>query len=58
MKLVGYGISRQVAHEHIRVLSREAIDVVKNSGRNDLIERIKRTEFFVSLFFQHGFLLN
>lgn len=59
MKLVSYGVSRQEAHEHIRVLSREAAYVVKmEGGKNDLIERIKRTEFFVSFSSQHGFLLN
>jgi adenylosuccinate lyase len=59
MKLVSYGVSRQEAHEHIRVLSREAAYVVKmEGGKNDLIERIKKTEFFVSFSSQHGFLLN
>jgi adenylosuccinate lyase len=59
MKLVSYGVSRQEAHEHIRVLSREAAYVVKmEGGKNDLIERIKKTEFFVSFPSQHGFLLN
>jgi adenylosuccinate lyase len=47
MKLVSLGKSRQVAHEEIRVLSRQASDVVKQQGmKNDLIERIKKTEFF------------
>ena len=47
MKLVSLGISRQDAHEEIRVLSHQASDVVKREGgTNDLIERIKRTEFF------------
>ena len=47
MKLVSLGISRQDAHEEIRVLSHQASDVVKkHGGTNDLIERIKKTEFF------------
>lgn len=47
MKLVSLGISRQDAHEEIRVLSHQASDVVKREGgKNDLIERIKKTEFF------------
>jgi len=47
MKMVATGASRQEAHEQIRVLSHQASDVVKNQGgKNDLIERIKKTEFF------------
>jgi adenylosuccinate lyase len=47
MKLVSLGGSRQDAHEEIRILSHQAGDVVKKEGKkNDLIERIKRTEFF------------
>jgi len=47
MKLCSLGKSRQDAHEEIRVLSHQASDVVKKEGgKNDLIERIKRTEFF------------
>lgn len=47
MKLVALGKSRQDAHEEIRVLSHQASDVVKKQGgKNDLIERIKKTEFF------------
>ena len=47
MRLVALGHSRQEAHEQIRVLSHEASGVVKKEGKpNDLIERIKRTEFF------------
>ncbi|RDW61378.1 adenylosuccinate lyase [Coleophoma crateriformis] len=47
MKLVSLGESRQDAHEEIRVLSHQASDVVKKEGKNnDLIERIKKTEFF------------
>ena len=52
MKLVQRGVSRQEAHERIRVLSRETIHAVKmEGGKNDLIERIKKDEFFVSLYF-------
>ncbi|KAL2188748.1 Adenylosuccinate lyase [Thermothelomyces heterothallicus CBS 203.75] len=47
MKLAQHGVSRQEAHEEIRVLSHQASDVVKQQGgRNDLLERIKKTEFF------------
>lgn len=47
MKLVSGGASRQEAHEQIRVLSHEAAHQVKNEGKgNDLVERIKKTEFF------------
>ncbi|KJZ73280.1 hypothetical protein HIM_07284 [Hirsutella minnesotensis 3608] len=47
IRMVNHGASRQVAHEQIRLLSREAAYHVKmEGGSNDLIERIKRTEFF------------
>ena len=47
MKLVSLGVSRAEAHEEIRVLSHQAGNVVKACGsHNDLIERIKKTEFF------------
>jgi adenylosuccinate lyase len=47
MRLVHLGASRQDAHEHIRILSHQAADVVKKEGGdNDLIERIKKDEFF------------
>jgi adenylosuccinate lyase len=47
MACVDKGLSRQDAHEEIRVLSHQASDVVKNQGKsNDLIERIKKTKFF------------
>ncbi|KAI9730649.1 MAG: adenylosuccinase ade13 [Claussenomyces sp. TS43310] len=47
MRLVALGRSRQDAHEEIRVLSHQASDIVKKEGgKNDLIERIKKTEFF------------
>ncbi|KAK1765642.1 L-Aspartase-like protein [Phialemonium atrogriseum] len=47
MKLVAKGESRQEAHEQIRVLSHEAGYAVKHEGKpNDLVSRIKNTEFF------------
>ncbi|QIW94668.1 hypothetical protein AMS68_000186 [Peltaster fructicola] len=47
MALVEKGISRQDAHEEIRVLSHEAGAQVKQEGKdNDLLERIKKTAFF------------
>ncbi|EER36950.1 adenylosuccinate lyase [Histoplasma capsulatum H143] len=46
MKMVSLGKSRQDAHEEIRVLSHQASDVVKNQGgKNDLIERMKKSKF-------------
>lgn len=47
MACVAAGLSRQDAHEEIRVLSHEASAVVKQEGKqNDLIERVKKTKFF------------
>ncbi|KAH7035819.1 adenylosuccinate lyase [Microdochium trichocladiopsis] len=47
MKLCAQGVSRQDAHEEIRVLSHQAGREVKHEGRhNDLVDRIKATEFF------------
>ncbi len=47
MKLCATGVSRQDAHEEVRVLSHQAGSVVKNEGKpNDLVSRIKATEFF------------
>ncbi|KAL7943378.1 adenylosuccinate lyase [Trichoderma barbatum] len=47
MKLCAAGLSRQDAHEEIRVLSHQASHVVKNEGKpNDLVSRIKATPFF------------
>ena len=47
MAIVAKGGSRQDAHEHVRVLSHEAAAVVKGQGgSNDLIERIKKDDFF------------
>ncbi len=47
METVQNGGDRQVCHEKIRVLSHQAASVVKNDGGdNDLIERIKKDEYF------------
>ncbi|KAL6702916.1 hypothetical protein ACN47E_000817 [Coniothyrium glycines] len=47
MRLVAKGESRQEAHEQIRVLSHQAGAQVKNEGKhNDLVDRIRKTEFF------------
>ena len=47
VKLSAKGVSRQHAHEEIRVLSHQAGAVVKQEGKpNDLVERIKANEFF------------
>ncbi|KAK8121997.1 hypothetical protein PG984_010667 [Apiospora sp. TS-2023a] len=47
MKLCAHGVSRQEAHEKVRVLSNEALDVYKNEGKpNDLISRFKGSDFF------------
>ena len=47
MALSEVGVSRQEAHEEIRVLSHQAAAAVKMEGKNnDLMERIRRTEFF------------
>ncbi|KAI9772448.1 MAG: adenylosuccinase ade13 [Geoglossum simile] len=47
IRLIDHGISRQEAHEQIRLLSLEAAHNVKiEGGSNDLIERIKKSDFF------------
>ncbi|XP_071813752.1 adenylosuccinate lyase-like [Apostichopus japonicus] len=47
MAMVKAGGNRQECHEHIRTLSQEAAAVVKQEGGdNDLVERIKRTDYF------------
>ncbi|RUS22214.1 adenylosuccinate lyase [Endogone sp. FLAS-F59071] len=47
MAMVRHGGDRQVCHEEIRVLSHQAARVVKEEGgENDLIERVRRTEYF------------
>ncbi|VDI17646.1 Hypothetical predicted protein [Mytilus galloprovincialis] len=47
MAMVKAGGDRQECHEQIRVLSQEAGNVVKREGKdNDLVERIRRTNYF------------
>ncbi|KAJ3384461.1 adenylosuccinase ade13 [Lobulomyces angularis] len=47
MEIVKQGGDRQQCHEEIRVLSHQAARMVKEEGKeNDLIERIKKTEYF------------
>eukprot|EP01135_Chromosphaera_perkinsii_P002831 Nk52_evm21s228 gene=Nk52_evmTU21s228 len=47
MAMVKSGGDRQECHEQIRVLSHQAGAMVKENGKdNDLIERIRRTEYF------------
>ncbi|KAJ8104126.1 L-Aspartase-like protein [Lipomyces tetrasporus] len=50
MAMVQKGESRQECHEKIRVLSHQAARVVKEEGGdNDLIERVKRDEYFTPI---------
>jgi adenylosuccinate lyase len=59
MACVDKGLSRQDAHEEIRVLSHQASDVVKKEGKsNDLIDRIKKTKFFEPVLDQMDALLD
>ncbi|CAG8022803.1 unnamed protein product [Penicillium salamii] len=59
MACVAKGLSRQDAHEEIRVLSHQAADNVKKQGKdNDLIERIRRTAFFEPIIAQLDTLLD
>lgn len=47
MAMVEKGESRQECHEEIRVLSHQASAVVKQEGGdNDLIQRVRATEYF------------
>ena len=47
MALSAKGVSRQDAHERIRIHSQAASDVMKNEGKaNDELERIRGDEFF------------
>ena len=49
MKLVNQGVSRQEAHERIRVLSLETVHAMKmEGGKNNLIRQIREDVFFVS----------
>lgn len=59
MALVKKGVSRQDAHEEIRVLSHQASAAVKMEGKpNDLIERIKATKFFEPIYAELDSLLD
>ncbi|KAL7653869.1 adenylosuccinase ade13 [Aspergillus niger] len=50
MACVKKGLSRQDAHEEIRVLSHQAADNVKKLGlNNDLLDRVRRTAFFAPI---------
>ncbi|KAI8071052.1 adenylosuccinate lyase [Gongronella butleri] len=59
MAMVKSGGDRQECHEQIRVLSHQAAHVVKmEGGENDLIERIKNTEYFKPIWEQLPALLD
>ena len=59
MALSEHGISRQQAHEEIRVLSHQAAFAVKMEGKdNDLIDRVRTTEFFRPIWGQLDSLLD
>ncbi|KAM0751275.1 adenylosuccinate lyase [Meredithblackwellia eburnea MCA 4105] len=59
MAIVKAGGDRQVAHEEIRVLSHQAGKVVKEEGgENDLIERVRNTEYFKPIWGQLDSLLD
>ncbi|KAJ1811534.1 adenylosuccinase ade13, partial [Coemansia sp. RSA 2599] len=50
MAMVKKGGDRQECHEEIRVLSHQAAAVVKQEGgENDLIERVKNTDYFAPI---------
>ncbi|KAL5611513.1 hypothetical protein BROUX41_000893 [Berkeleyomyces rouxiae] len=50
MRMVQLGISRQDAHEEVRVLSHQAAKVVKQEGKkNDLVDRMKANPFFAPI---------
>lgn len=59
MAMVEKGASRQEVHEEIRVLSHQAAAVVKQEGGdNDLIERVKKTDFFKPIYAELDSLLD
>jgi len=59
MARVKAGGDRQVCHEEIRVMSQEAARMVKEQGKeNDLIERIKKNEYFQPIIDQLDSLLD
>jgi len=59
MAMVKAGGDRQEAHEEIRVLSHQASAQVKQEGKsNDLIDRVKATEYFKPIHAQLDALLD
>lgn len=59
MAMVEKGASRQDCHEEIRVLSHEASAQVKQEGgRNDLIDRVRKTKYFEPIWEQLDSLLD
>jgi len=59
MACVRAGLSRQDAHEEIRVLSHQAAEQVKVHGKaNDLIERVRTAPFFAPIVGQLDSLLD
>ncbi|KAK1963939.1 Adenylosuccinate lyase [Colletotrichum sublineola] len=59
MKMVALGASRQDTHEEIRILSHQAGAVVKSEGKpNDLVSRIRNTEFFKPIWGELDHMLN
>ncbi|TPX30215.1 adenylosuccinate lyase [Synchytrium microbalum] len=59
MAMVKAGGDRQVCHEEIRVLSHQAGRTVKEEGgENDLIERVRKTEYFKPIWAQLDSLLD
>ncbi|TPX38701.1 adenylosuccinate lyase [Synchytrium endobioticum] len=59
MAMVKAGGDRQACHEEIRVLSHQASSQVKHEGgENDLIERVKNSEYFKPVWIQLDVLLD
>ena len=59
MAVVKAGGDRQECHEKIRVLSHKAGAIVKeNGGENDLIERVRKDEYFKPIWEQLETLLD
>ncbi|KAI9658716.1 MAG: adenylosuccinase ade13 [Bathelium mastoideum] len=59
MALVHKGVSRQAAHERVRVLAQDAGRVVKEEGKpNDLVERMKGDKFFAPIWDEMDVLLD
>ncbi|KAG5438513.1 hypothetical protein PCANB_002617 [Pneumocystis canis] len=58
MAMVRKGGDRQVCHEKIRILSKEAIRLVKEGKDNDLIERIRNDVYFQPIWDEFDMLLN